>query len=70
MVEIRLMGTPEDVEMLARELGKIVEVLEVSGNHPNRGASLLVRKYLKVNLIPAQEEVIPLDGDFSTLSEI
>lgn len=50
MLNVRLMGTREEVETLATCLGELVEVLEVSTDYPNRGASTLVRRYLTVRV--------------------
>jgi hypothetical protein len=50
MLNVRLMGTREEVETLAACLGELVEVLEASPDYPNRGAGTLVRRSLMVRV--------------------
>lgn len=54
-IEMRLMGTKEDLEiwlLLVRKMQdhQILEILEESAPYPNRGESKLYRVYLKVDL--------------------
>lgn len=48
MMEVRLMGLPQDVEEASRVLREAFAVLEQRGPYANRGDSRLVRSYLKV----------------------
>ena len=50
VLKIRVQGLPEEVEAFAAELESLRrwEVLEESGDYPNRGASKLVRRYIEI----------------------
>ena len=50
MLKIRVQGLPEEVEEFAAMLDELRrwEVLEESGDCPNRGGSKLVRRYIEV----------------------
>jgi hypothetical protein len=54
-IEMRLMGTPEDLEKWAWFLDLVAEkgmisVLDKSKLYPNRGESKLMRLYIKIKL--------------------
>mgnify|MGYP003622997275 CR=1 FL=1 len=54
-IDMRLMGTPEDLEKWAWFLGEcekrdLITVLEKSQPYKNRGDSKLVRLYIKIKL--------------------
>jgi hypothetical protein len=49
-VKIRVMGTEDECREVAERLVGIVEVLEVGGPYPNRGASQLVRVYIEARI--------------------
>ena len=63
-IEMRLMGTQEDLEIWLRLVRKmqeheIVEILEESAPYRNRGDSKLFRVYLKINLdYPGQRRLL------------
>lgn len=59
-MQVRLMGTQDEVETLAACLGELVEVLEASTAYPNRGASTLVRRYLTVRVTDRTLETVAL----------
>ena len=50
MLKIRVQGLPEEVEEFSAMLDELRrwEVLEESGDYPNRGASKLVRRYVEI----------------------
>jgi hypothetical protein len=52
-VKLRLHGTRAEVAEATRRLVQVLEVVSVSQPYPDRGASVLVRVYLKVRLGPA-----------------
>jgi len=47
-MRIRVEGTRAEVDTATALIGQVLEVQEVSGFYPNRGASLLGRVYLTV----------------------
>jgi hypothetical protein len=49
-VKLRLHGTRDEVTEATRRLVEVLEVVSVSDPYPDRGASLLVRVYLEVQL--------------------
>lgn len=51
-MDIRLMDTPEQVEAFAAVLRLAFDVVEESGDYPNRGASLKARRYMDLRLRP------------------
>jgi hypothetical protein len=51
MIKIRLMGLPEDLDAMLTQLARVVELLEVSPTHQNRGTSQLVRQYVTVRVM-------------------
>ena len=51
-MKIRIMGTEDECREVAERLAGIVEVLEVGGPYPNRGASQLVRVYVEARIAP------------------
>lgn len=53
MLKIRVQGLPEEVEEFTSLLEELRhwEVLEESGDYPNRGASKLVRRYIEVERV-------------------
>lgn len=55
MIDMRLMGTPEDLDRWAWFLGEcekrgLITILEKSRTYANRGDSRLVRLYIKIKL--------------------
>ena len=63
-IEMRLMGTQEDLEIWLRLVQKmqdhqILEIIEESKPYPNRGDSKQFRVYLKVNLNYPDESCQP-----------
>jgi hypothetical protein len=64
-VKLRLHGTREEVAEATRQLVQVLEVVSVSPSYPDRGASVLVRVYLKVRLDaadPTRSIGAPLEG--------
>ena len=53
MLKIRMQGLPEEVEEFSAMLDELRrwEVLEESGDYPNRGSSKLVRRYIEVERV-------------------
>jgi hypothetical protein len=54
-IDMRLMGTQEDLDRWAWFLGEcekrqLITILEKSKSYPNRGDSKLVRLYIKIKL--------------------
>lgn len=49
-MNIRLTGTPDELQEACARLNDIFEVREVSDPYPNRGASKLYRLYVDVDL--------------------
>jgi len=59
-IDMRLMGTEQDLEAWAWFIGKmqdrgLVEVLHKSNPYPNKGESKLFRLYLKIDLKISEE---------------
>lgn len=50
-MKIRLMGLPDEVDAVITQIGKVLDIVEVSDAYPNRGNSQLVRHYVEVRLI-------------------
>jgi hypothetical protein len=51
-MELRLHGTPDEVDQAAEQLADVFDVVSVSTHRPDRGASRLVRVYLHLRLTP------------------
>jgi hypothetical protein len=51
-MRLRLMDTPEQVEAVAAVLRRAFDVVEESGQYPNRGGSRMVRRYIDLRLRP------------------
>jgi hypothetical protein len=53
-MKIRLMGLPAEITQAVTVLNEAdsLDVLEVSGPHPNRGDSRMVRVYIEAQLHP------------------
>ena len=61
-MKIRLMDTHEQVEAVAAVLRCAFDVVEESGQYPNRGASRMVRCYIDLRLrpdTPAPADIAP-----------
>ena len=58
-IKIRLTATPDDIEAFATMLRSPDEerfiVIEESDDYPNKGKSILVRRYITVRLIPKEK---------------
>ena len=52
-MRLRLMDMPEQVEAVTAVLRRAFDVVEESGQYPNRGASRMVRRYIDLRLRPA-----------------
>lgn len=55
-VEIKLTGTPADVDRLVERIRVIARVMGVSGDFPIMPAKRLVRRYLRVELIEKPDQ--------------
>ena len=53
-MKIRLTGLPAEVDSAVATISALpgIDVTEISGPYPNRGASRLVRVYLDIRLTP------------------
>ena len=54
-MKVRITGTREETTAAAAALATVLEVREVSGFYPNRGATTLGRVYLDAHLPPPAE---------------
>jgi hypothetical protein len=62
-MKIRLMGLPDEVTRLLQALTETpdLDLIEVNGPYPNRGASRMVRIYIEARLSP--ESATPRPGN-------
>ena len=58
-MKVRLHGTAAEVAEATRRLLQVLDVVSVSEPYPDRGASVLVRVYLEVRLVPATPATPP-----------
>jgi hypothetical protein len=59
-MELRLHGTPDEVDQATERLAEVFDVVSVSTHRPDRGTSRLVRVYLQLRLTPPRDATSPL----------
>jgi len=57
MVKLRLAGLPADVEKVTEQLYDLdsLMVVDVSADYPNRGTTMMVRRYVTVKLLNSKD---------------
>lgn len=63
MVQIRIVGTVEEVDAGLAAVREVFDVVEVSAARPRRGDSRQVSRYVEARM-PAKQR--PVDGDVAT----